>query len=539
MKNLQVKYRLGLAFGAVAVLMTLTAGYAAGVISALNQELLRLSERRMPNGIVAGKAIVSLLQTARHTRNILILDDPAKIAGEIKASRETTLQRAEHLDTLDRNVKTAEVRAQLEAVKRASQAYLPTETRYLALVEAGTLKEAKALLLETMRPAQLGFIAELEKLVDLQAQVAAHDAAAAAANAAVSQRWLAGGVGLAFLAAGLIAWLVTRSIVDPLRHALEVSKQIAHGNLRNRIDHARGDEVGQLLHSMHEMQANLAGLVRQIQGNANELSSASSELAATAEQVSVASNSQSEAAASMAASVEQMTVSVSHITDSAQTASDKTAHATGLSGNGRRVVESAEAEMAGIAEGIRRSAGLVTVLQAQSKEISSIADVIKNIAEQTNLLALNAAIEAARAGEDGRGFAVVADAVRELAERTTASTAEIAGTIDKIQASTDQVFTDMNQSVERATKGLSLSQEAGRAIGELSASADEVLVAVREISSALKEQSQASNDIARHVESIAQMAQENSGAVEQAKDSARSLQGLAASLQRSVTRFSV
>jgi methyl-accepting chemotaxis protein len=234
-----------------------------------------------------------------------------------------------------------------------------------------------------------------------------------------------------------------------------------------------------------------------------------------------------------------MTVSVTHINDSARMATDKTAHSTTLSGKGRTVVDNAGAEMRAIAEGIRRSADLVTVLRGHSKEISTIADVIKDIAGQTNLLALNAAIEAARAGEQGRGFAVVADAVRELAERTAQSTAEIATTIGKIQTSTTQVFDDMNVSVERAQSGLTLSQEAGQAITEISDSADEVLTAVKEISSALQEQSQASNDIARHVENIAQMAQENSSAVDQTKQSARTLQGLASTLQTSVMRFTV
>jgi methyl-accepting chemotaxis protein len=539
MKNIEVKYRLGLAFGAIVVLMALAAGFSAHLIANVQGELKALNERRLPNTVVAGKYIATLLQTARITRNMLIFDDAAKIAAEIKVARGTASQRAEHLAFLDKNVIAPAARAQLEAVKTARQAYLPVEANYLTLVEGTMLKEAKAYLLETMRPVQLAYISELEKFVEVQTKVSSDAASAAIAEAETARVALFGAVGFVLLLSGLIAWLVTRSIIVPLNQAVEASNQIAHGNLRNVIPLDRKDELGTLLHSLDGMQSSLASLVRQIQANSTELTSASNELAATAEQVSVASNNQSEAAASMAASVEEMTVSVTHITDSAQMASDKTAHAAVLSGNGRRVVESAGAEMAGIAEGIRSSAELVTVLQGQSKEISSIADVIKNIAEQTNLLALNAAIEAARAGEEGRGFAVVADAVRELAERTSASTAEIAGTIAKIQSSTDQVFADMNQSVERANKGLSLSQEAGRAIGELSASSDEVLVAVREISSALQEQSQASNDIARHVESIAQMAQENSSAVDQTKNSARSLQGLAASLQGSVTRFSV
>ncbi len=102
----------------------------------------------------------------------------------------------------------------------------------------------------------------------------------------------------------------------------------------------------------------------------------------------------------------------------------------------------------------------------QSEEVKGVLNIIGDIADQTNLLALNAAIEAARAGEHGRGFAVVADEVRQLAERTQKSLADINTTISVIVQSINSVTTQMQDGMKEFEQIVQTTQNTNNKIDE-------------------------------------------------------------------------
>ncbi len=342
---------------------------------------------------------------------------------------------------------------------------------------------------------------------------------------------------LAALALIVFAWFTIRSIMAPLTEAQEVAARIADGSLATAVVTARGDEFGTMLRSLERMRLSLCDIAQEIQSGSNDIAATSSELASTTGQISQASSSQSEAAAAMAASVEEMSVSIAHVSDRA----DDVRKAAHDSGNDAEMAATAVGQLLGqnnrTSETVEAAAGHIRDLGAMSERISSIVQVIREVADQTNLLALNAAIEAARAGEQGRGFAVVADEVRKLAERTSNSTSEISAVVNEVQQAAQAVVGVMEKVVAEEKNSLTLSTSVNELIAKLRSGSSSVAIAVGEITGALREQTTASTDIARRVEMIAQMSEENHAAVGETASAANNLESLAARLQTVSNRF--
>jgi methyl-accepting chemotaxis protein len=380
----------------------------------------------------------------------------------------------------------------------------------------------------------LSALAEETSKSSAEAQKAAKSKSTNAQAAMVLAIAVLGGVLVIF------SWLVVRSIVKPVEAMRQNIVAIARSkDFTLRLNSKSEDEIGQTIRAFNALITEIQESIRHVLTNAERISSAAQNASEASARVAESSNAQSEAAASMAAAVEEMTVSIDHVTTSSTEALMRAKAAGEDAAASAGILEQGTEGMSTIAHTVRDAGDTIDSLGRQSNQINGIMAVIKDVADQTNLLALNAAIEAARAGESGRGFAVVADEVRKLAERTAKSTQEINLTVTSMQGSTRKAVDHMKTVVMQVDEGKDLtSQASGHMLG-IRDSAQSVAGAVQIISESLAEQNVAAHEIAKQIEQVAQMTDENSAAASETAGIARDLEQLATDLRASVEQFKV
>ncbi len=294
-----------------------------------------------------------------------------------------------------------------------------------------------------------------------------------------------------------------------------------------------------LIAAAETMQSKLRLMVTGMRDTSAHAAALATKLAASAERIAHSAAENTGSTSAMAAAVQQMTQQISEIESHAGNARDLARESAAAASSGSGVVKAAVSEMSSIAGVIETASALVEDLGARSEKATQVVGIIKEIADQTNLLALNAAIEAARAGETGRGFAVVADEVRKLAERTTLATNEIATMMSEMRGAKDSVLGSIAEAVERVQLGVQHAGAAGSTIDEITQHARRVGEVVQSISTALSEQSLAANELARHVEKVAEMADATSAATREIADQSRELDDVSKEMIEASDQFRV
>jgi methyl-accepting chemotaxis protein len=285
----------------------------------------------------------------------------------------------------------------------------------------------------------------------------------------------------------LLAFVIARGIMGPVRKGVDFSKAMAEGDFTRELDIDQKDEIGQLAAAMNEMVLKLREIVSEVQSASDNVASGSEELSASSENLSQGATEQAAGVEEVSSSMEEMTSNIRQSADNAQQTEKIALRAA------------TDAEKGG--EAVSNTVGAM-------KEIAEKILIIEEIARQTNLLALNAAIEAARAGEHGKGFAVVAAEVRKLAERSGAA----AGEISELSANSVQVAEEAGEMLKKIVpdirKTAELVQEIAAASNEQNSGAEQINKAVQQLDQVIQQNASASEEMASTSEELSSQAEQ-------------------------------
>lgn len=347
-------------------------------------------------------------------------------------------------------------------------------------------------------------------------------------------------IGYLFLVATSINLLLTLFVLYRLTIKLAPSLSkisnhataVSDGDLSFSMDQKvlnRQDESGSLLRSFSNLRNNLADIIKQIKNNTDQLSDSSNVI--------------SDSSKSIQHGMEQMSAAIEHIAESSTSQVENVENGqnsidvlgkiidedldiiTALLGSFQEInssVQHGDQSLDALLQKSTESAQstksvyeIVRETNEKAEQISQATTLITSIAEQTNLLALNAAIEAARAGEHGKGFAVVSEEIRNLAEQSASSTAQIDNIVKSLQEKSNTAYNETKMVREAVKAQMELLTDTKKKFDDINSSITMSQAYVDGIKLNSNQLMQYKDEVLHQIAAILSLAQSNAASTEE------------------------
>jgi methyl-accepting chemotaxis protein WspA len=534
--NLRIGTRLGLAFTVVLVMVLCIVALAVSRLESQDTLLSRFANERVPQVVTAHNWAISVLESARHTRNIFVLDHD-KIPEEISGLQDQKKLRIDHMNAIERAVDTERGKELLKNIVDARAIYVPDEDEFIRLVQANRLDEAKKLLIEKARPEQLKYLAEIYKLIDYQVSLIGKERDEAKDRYSSGRSMIIGIGLLATLMSAVFAFWITRSITLPLQRALQTAKRIAGGDLAAHIDVRSQDETGQLLAALKNMMQSLAKIVGDVQNSGIQVNSSVTAIAATGKEQQATASEIAATTTEIGATSKEISATSRELVKTMNEVSAVADQSATLANSGQVGLSRMEETMRQVMEAAGSINAKLAVLNEKASNINQVVTTITKVADQTNLLSLNAAIEAEKAGEYGRGFAVVASEIRRLADQTAVATYDIEQTVKEIQSAVSAGVMGMDKFSEEVRRGMQEVQHVGGELSQIIQQVQALAPRVESVNEGMQAQATGAEQISQALTQLSEAAQQT---VESLRHSTVAVDGLMAvsnGLHASVSRF--
>ena len=566
MNSLTIRQKLFLVFAVLIAAFIGSGIYSAYSLSSINAGALRIATEHLQGVMAASDSSRSMSDYRQGEFAVL---NATTLPNRIHASQETS-KLADQIDiTFDAvapQLKGSEVEGDFNEMRQIWERYKQNSKRLIQLAKAGQATEATKLL-ENAGGDYSKIETKLNRILDNRKDSIHMETIDATARYNQTRIILIVSILIVVAFSIFMAFGLSTSIMKSIQYLMNVSKELAAGNLTVEARAETNDEFGELTEVYAETIETLRKLIERIQQNARDASTFASQLNENASQSALATqqvavsignvaenaNKQGEAVAVGAHNIRAFARVLQGFEDKASASVEAAKGVEVIAGEGKSAIEGAVEQMSAIATSTAASAEVIQKLADRSAEIGNISSTIAGIADQTNLLALNAAIEAARAGEAGKGFAVVADEVRKLAEGCTSAAQKIAELIAKVNEETEKAVLEMQKGTADVESGKTVVAAAGNSFENIAASVSDLTTQAEGILADAKKASQridklaASMDeldksgkaVSAETESVSAATEEQSASIDEVATASKKLSELAGELTESASQFKI